>query len=126
MNDNDNPYISLIEGMRVEGAANNPVPFMIGVVNSVSPLIVQVGEIEFDEEDLLINDSLLSGNKQKVKINASSVSGNVVTEHGGNLNSFNMSSGDLEILDDVFKKGDRVVALISQDQQQIVIICKVR
>ena len=126
MNDNDNPYVSLIEGMRVEGSVNNPVPFMIGIVKSTSPLIVQVGEIEFDEEDLLINDFLLAGYKRKVKINASSVSGNVITEHGGTLNSFNMSSGELETLDDVFKKGDRVVALISQDQQQIVIICKVR
>lgn len=121
----DNPYMNMIEIMRHQGSANNPIPFLLGRVVSVEPFLVQTEDIQLDREDVLINSSLLKGYKEEVKINATSVSGSLNTEHGGTLASFNMSSGTSEKLKDDFNVGDSLVLLVSADQQKYVVLCKV-
>lgn len=102
--------------------SNKQQLFYIGKIISTTPLVVDIGELQLDREDLLINNSLLKGAKEKVKINANNVTGNVVTEHGGTLKTFDMQYGYIENLEDIFKVNDKVV-LITNDQQLFIILC---
>lgn len=61
MNAADDPYFNWLEMMRREGAAAVDAPYLIGTVLSVSPLKVQVGELEIERKRLKINSFLLTG-----------------------------------------------------------------
>lgn len=121
MNNEDNPFMTLAENIKNMGS-NKQQLFYIGKVISIAPLVVDIGELQLDREDLLINKDLLKGIKRKVKINATTVTGNVVTEHSGTLKTFDMQDGYIENLEDIFKINDKVV-LITNDQQLFVILC---
>lgn len=94
----DNPFMNLLEIMRQQGSVNNPVPFMIGSVINSMPLLVKVGEIQLERDDLLINKSYL-----------------LEEEIGG-----------YDYTEKTFKVGEKLTLLMSQDQQQFILICKVR
>ncbi len=126
MDNQDNPYINLLGLMRVEGSVNNPVPFLIGKVVSANPFLVQVDNIQLERKDLLINSELLSGTSKEVSISAESVTGSLNTEHGGTLDSFNMTNGSIININNNFSVSDKVVLLMSKNQQQFILICKVR
>lgn len=106
----DDPYLSFIAMMREQGNKDNPVPFLVGKVISASPLLIQAGSIQLEREDLLINEMILSGYKRNVNIKPEASS-----EY----------KAEIETKDD-FKVNDQVILLMSQDQQQFVLICKVR
>ena len=65
---------------------------------------------------------MLKGTENNVKIVADDVTGNVLTS--GTLESFNMSSGTIENTEDKFAVGSKVV-LLTQDNQQFILLCEV-
>jgi len=50
-----NAYEKLIKTMRIEGARNNPNGLVLGTYNNNC---VSVGDLEFEEEDILISEHL--------------------------------------------------------------------
>lgn len=142
MSNEDNPYYSMLELMASQGSINNPIPFLIGKIISVEPLLLQVNDLQLEREDLLISTRLLDKSK-KVKITATAVTGNVTGSVSGTcsgvdgglvsgsvvdgkLNSLNMSEGVAEILEPIFSIGDSVVVLMSLDQQTFILLDIVR
>lgn len=116
MDKQDNPYLNLLQIMQNQSPTISE-NFVIGVVVNSNPLSVKVADnIVLDKDDMLINESLLS--------KSNNASGNVLSQ--GNLSSFEMPSGKIEALDESIRAGDKVVLLLSQDQQQFVLLCKVR
>lgn len=130
----DNPYISFVGMMRTEGAVNNPVPFFIGHVVSASPLRVQIGDIVIEREGLLVNELLLRGYTRHLQMGLTSVTGITGTRSGGSgydsftshnhdMNTLGIPDGTFTALDGL-SAGDKVLTIISSDQQQIVVVCK--
>ena len=92
MDNQDNPFINLIEIIKKKGKQNT---FFIGKVTSSLPLKVRVEGIQLDRDDFLINTTYLNNS-------------NPDYSH----NTFNI--------------GEKLLILISEDQQQFVLVCKVR
>lgn len=142
MSNEDNPYYTLLELMAAQGSINNPIPFLLGKITSVEPLLIQVNDLQLEREDLLISTRLLDKSK-KVKIIANKVEGTVTGSISGTcsgvdggsvsgsivdgkLNGLNMSEGNIELLDPIFTIGDSVILLMSSDQQTFVLLDIVR
>lgn len=122
MNKEDNIYFTLAQ--QLTGLKLSPMELYVGNVTSVDPLLINCAGIQLDREDLKINKDILKGTKRKVKINADEVIGNVKTEHGGSLDSFNMAEGRVENIEDKFEVGSQVV-LLTQDNQKFILLCEV-
>lgn len=136
MDNLDNPFITTIKLMRQNGEINNPTPFFIGEVISASPLLIQVGDIQLEREDVLINEMLLSGYERKLELHTTNATGQTASSSGGSgyaeyashshsISNIAIKDGTYKTLDD-FLKGDKLVLLMSQDQQQFIVLCKVR
>lgn len=118
MDSQDNPYSGLVELMQKEGAANNPIPYLLGIVISASPLIIQVNKIQIYRRDVLINTALLGGSQAGVTL-----SGEAELD-GAEKKDFKLTGGTLTTGGGLVA-GDQVV-LLTLDQQQYILLCKVR
>lgn len=64
-----NPYSTIVEIMRAQGAASNPPSIQIGVVIEPPPnLIIKVNDLQIDKDNLLIADYLLTEHKRRIVI----------------------------------------------------------
>lgn len=102
MNKEDNAYFNLASHLKKEKPIQN---INLGIVVSISPLLISCNGIQLDRSDLLINKELLRGTKTKVKDNNSIIS-------------------EFENVEDSFKVGSTVV-LLTQDNQKFILICEV-
>lgn len=124
MDKQDNPYLNLLEIMQNQ-SKEIPKSFVIGSVLSAEPLSIKVAEnIILDREDMLINDFLLAKYNRKIKVKGNSINGDVSPEV--NLVACDMTDVEVETLEDSLKTGDKVILLLSEDQQQFILLCKVR
>lgn len=55
-----NPYNDIISIIRNQGSHSNPVPFLLGKVKSVSPLLIIVDGQQFTRANFKINKLLIS------------------------------------------------------------------
>lgn len=92
MDNQDNPFMNLVSIINKKEKNNT---FFIGKVISSIPLKIQVGGIQFDRDDFLINTAYLNNN----------------------IPDYTQST---------FNVGEKLLVLISDDQQQFVLVCKVR
>lgn len=67
MNNLDNPYSGIINIMREQGAKNNAPNIMLGRVVRNSPLLIQVGDIQLDKDNLYVADYLMPNYKRNLK-----------------------------------------------------------
>lgn len=124
MDKQDNPYLNLLEIMQNQ-SKETPKSFVVGDILSSEPLSIKVAEnIILDREDMLINDFLLAKYSRKIKFKENSVNGSIPLEKS--LASSDMTEREIETLEDSLKDGDKVVLLLSEDQQQFILLCKVR
>ncbi|WMI81604.1 DUF2577 family protein [Anaerotignum sp. MB30-C6] len=134
MDKENDPYMGLINIMRKEGAEIGSVSFFIGEVVSVAPLMVKFGEICVSQEDMMINQYLLKGHKRSLSLAltmATGISGNrsggsyneSFSSHNHDMNTLGIPSGEFTTLDD-FYVGEKVLMLMSADQQTIILVCK--
>ncbi len=132
--DEDDPFFSIIGIMRAEGAAGNPVPFLIGTISSTDPLIVRVGENQIGRENLKINTFLLKGYQRRLQLATTQAVGQTGSRSGGgndeafsshnhDQNTIGIPDGTFTTLDD-FAVGDEVLLLVSTDKQQFILLCK--
>ncbi len=134
MNAADDPYFNWLEMMRREGAAAVDAPYLIGTVLSVSPLKVQVGELEIERKRLKINSFLLTGYARRWNLALTDAIGQTDSQAGGGhyeafsahahgQETIGVPDGTFTTLDDFFV-GDEVLLLRSADGQQYILICK--
>lgn len=143
MNQLDNPYSSLIELFREQGAKYNAPDLMIGEILTVEPLTIKVGGIQLDKDNLYIADYLLKDyereyiSESKINIEDGSITGKTsstsISEHGShshNLNSINITSGitrdegKIKTKSSCFKKGDLVAIQQLSNSNQFIVYCK--
>lgn len=114
----DNPYNKFLELMREEGAYSNTTGVIIGVVKSVTPLLINIGKVDLDKDNLLVSSMLLDNYKRNVSIETS-----FNTE---NLDRFDgIITGDMVINDVGLKVDDKVAVIQLSNQVEFLIIDKV-
>lgn len=133
-NEKDNPYNNFLGIMREQGEMNNPVPFLIGEVKTANPLTVAIGDIVLERKDLKINSFLLKGYQRRWNLATTTATGVTGERSGGggdasfashshDQHTLGVPDGTFTTLDD-FAAGDEVLILMSQDQQQYILVCK--
>ena len=115
----ENPYSALLGVIRKDNEEHKDRVWCFGQIRSMAPLSVEVsGEVV--TQGIYINPLLL-GRQGQAKISGISgkllLSGENETVSGGEL------SGRIEI-GAAIAVGDRVVVLMSQDGQELVILCR--
>jgi hypothetical protein len=116
-----NPYSEIINQMRNQGAYYNPSGIEIGIVTNEDPLTVQLGDLPLNKDNLLIADYLKKGYSRQINIPSASASGST---SDGSISSIAIPQGNLNLLDNGFKKSDNV-ALVRVDTTKYLILCKV-
>lgn len=61
----ENPYSKIIEQMRRQGGSNKSPSIQIGRVVSPNPLVIQIGELQIDGDNILIAKHLAETNLNK-------------------------------------------------------------
>lgn len=114
----------LFENMRSKGAMDNPSSLQLGEVISINPLVIKVGELQLDKDNLLIAEHLLT-HKRKFALNTTSVSGSVSCPDGsGTLNNISISNGEFEFKS-VLEVGNTVVCYPVLKGQKYLVLEKV-
>lgn len=131
----DNPFMSMVGLMQEQGGSKSNQPFFIGEVISASPLIVQIEGVQITEEDMFINEFLLSGYQRAFSMATTTATGTTQSQSGGSGDSsFSSHSHDVEtigipsgtwVATSSFFVGDKVLLLYSENGQQFVLVCKV-
>ncbi|WBW96045.1 DUF2577 domain-containing protein [Oceanirhabdus sp. W0125-5] len=62
------PYGEMVIMMKRFGAAYNPPTIQIGEVSSEDPLVIKIGDLEIDKNNLLVADYLLAEHSRTVKL----------------------------------------------------------
>lgn len=63
---NKDPYGEMVIMMKNYGAAYNPPTIQIGEVSSEEPLVIKIGDLEIDKNNLLVADYLLAEHSRTV------------------------------------------------------------
>ena len=142
----DNPYSSMIEMFRQEGAKYNAPDLMLGEVLTEEPnLTIKTGGIQLDKDNLYIADYLLKNYTRKIsfKGNANfsggSVDGNTssvsVSEHGNHghrvtnisvSNTLHDEIGNLCFTESQLKRGDLVALQQLSGTNKFVVYCRLK
>lgn len=109
MNKEDNPFFTFAEKIKGNNEQNL---YYIGTVISKTPLIIDIGQLQLEREDILINEQLKKNYKTKIKI----------TKKDDESSDSNIPEGEIENIEDVFNINDKVV-LISNDNQIFILVC---
>lgn len=124
----DNPYMQMLNGIKKQAQAGSFPPVRTGVVVSVAPLAVNTGGITLSGADLLVNADLLPRTR---RVQLTEPEGTIEAAATGAANGTIIL--DLEKADVLCTEteqggtlavGDRV-ALLSEDNNMFVVVCKV-
>ena len=114
-----NPYSELIGHMRTQGGKNNTPYVQVGVVVSVDPLTIKLGDLQIGKDNLLVAEYLLPNYARKY-----SASGNIKFVTTISVDTDNTQNGDLTFTDGLAEND--IVALISTlDEQTYIVLAKV-
>lgn len=114
-----NPYSSLIKIMREQGSKYNPPNVQIGNIESIDPLIVNIGELQLTKDNLLIADYLLD-RTNKMTIPQTEAIGTVGNE---SISNIEIANGSITLRSNL-QRSD-MVALIKINSTIFLILCKV-
>jgi hypothetical protein len=95
-------FSKILQLIRKQGAYHNPPSILIGEVTSLTPFKVKTGDLELDNEHLLVADQLLRP----------AVSGSPGTY-------------DYTTIVQTLSVGDSVAILPTEDLQTFIVLCKV-
>ena len=110
MTNEDNPYGNFLEIIRKEAHADGDAPFFIGTVVQPNPLIVKIGDLQIERENMKVNQALLASYSRRMSMGTAGATG---------------ISGGTFTTQDGLKAGEQVVLLKSGDGQQYILLCKV-
>ena len=103
----ENPYSLILNTVKQDNNANNGV--MIGNVISPNPLIIQIGDLQIDKDNILIADYLKVGYERNYSTNRSIVSG--------------VDKGVMKYTD-TLKVGDKLAILQTSNKQNYIIVSR--
>lgn len=120
----NDPYSSMLETMKNEGAKLNPPTLTIGTVISVNPLIISTGDLQLNKSNILISERLIDY-KQNISISCPTVSGSVVaSDHTAQLKDISIEKQEMKFWC-ILKEGDLLALIPIQDEQIYVVLEKV-
>ncbi|MGL5245366.1 MAG: DUF2577 family protein [Sarcina sp.] len=117
------PYHGIIKIMRNEGAYNNPASLELARVVTVKPLVIKVGELQINEKNLFINETLLEY-VRKINLKCNTKGNVVASDHTGNLENIEIKEQEITFLE-YLKAGDLLSVQAINNNQAYVILCKV-
>ncbi|MCB2300938.1 DUF2577 domain-containing protein [Clostridium tagluense] len=120
MSSKKNPYSTLINIIKDNGASYNPPSIQLGQVHSESPLIIKVGDLQLTCRNLLISDYLLKDYERKVEQKCESIIKNGKTYSSEEI----INKGSMKYTDGL-KAGDLVAILSTYDGQKFIVLSKV-
>ena len=106
MNQLDNAYSGIINIMREQGTKYNAPALMLGEVVNANPLLIKVGDIQLDKDNLYVADYLMSGYSREanltgsISFSSSNVGGSTNSstyEHSHNIASHTHSATECSI-----------------------------
>lgn len=104
------PFLEMINVIKNKGAAFNPPSIQLGTVISPEPLVIKLGGIQIDKDNILIADYLLK---------------DYIREYQSSSNKANWSTTSYIKYTDVFKKDDILAVLATEDNQTFIILARV-
>jgi len=107
--------------MREQGGKNNTPYVQEGVVISVDPLTIKLGDLQIGKENLLIADYLLPNYTRKISIPATIATGSTTEE---SITSVGIPDGEI-ILTDGLKDGESVALIPTLDEQKYFVLARV-
>ncbi|AZV57921.1 DUF2577 domain-containing protein [Clostridium sp. AWRP] len=116
-----NPYSEIINLMRDQGSQYNPSSIELGIVSSTDPIVVQLGDLPLDKDNLYIADYLKQGYSRQISIPSTDASGST---SNGSISSIGLPKANLNFSDSGLKEGD-IVALIKVSTTRYLILLKV-
>lgn len=121
----ENPYSKMIEIMKRQGASVNPPSAQIGTVVSSNPLVIKIGDLPVDKDNILVADYLLERYKRKIKIPKVAAIGEtgINNEHKHSVDSIGIDEVEITFLDTI-KQGDKLAVLPTEDKQTYIIIAR--
>ena len=111
-----------------QGSINIPAVAIGKVLSPPPELIVQVGDLQLDKDDIYVADYLLQGYQRHVNIAQAAVTGQ--TQIGGGpahlhqMDVVGIADTTVSMLD-TLKIGDYVAVLPTEDKQTYIVLCKV-
>lgn len=126
------PYVNILGLMENHGAKNNPEVISLASVISVPPnLIIQTGDIQITNANILIADYLLSNYSRQISIPAkSNATGDTNSVSVGSNGSHQHTITDIGITGqcnfvDTLNEGDQLAVQPIQDGQKYIILARV-
>lgn len=123
------PYSELLSAMQRQGKSVNPKSIKLAEVVAPPPdIVIKMGDLQVDKDNIYIADYLLSGYTRKADQQSE---GDIITHDGGDpiyspytvLESLT-HSGTIK-LTDTLKPGDVVAAMPTADGQTYIILARV-
>lgn len=109
----ENPYNSILNTMREQGALNNPQSIQLGVVKSVNPLQVAYGDLPLNPSNLKISKHL------KERLEEVEASTNTINEHSHSINSIKhklqLNINDTVLLYEIIKNKLYIIIEVIED-----------
>ena len=75
MTNEDNPYGNFLEIIRKEAHVDGDAPFFIGTVVQPNPLIVKIGDLQIEQENMKVNQALLAGYSRRMSMGTAGATG---------------------------------------------------
>lgn len=121
----ENPFSKIIEEMRKQGEKANPPSVQIGQIISSQPLVIRIGDLQVDEDNILIADYLLKDYKKTASIKGVSLTGSTSTSknHKHNLTSLDINQSVINFSSNL-NNGDNLAVLATSDKQTYIILAK--
>jgi hypothetical protein len=131
MMNHKNPYSDLINMMQTQGAKYNSPSITLGrVINPLPNLIILIGDLQVDRDNLLVAEEL--GQHQRLGALAEAAATGftdqtVISGYGGhshNIRQVGYASGELTI-EPCLNKDDLVAVIPMEGYQKYIVLCKV-
>lgn len=126
-----NPYSDLVSIMQNQGAKYNPPSVTLGkVINPLPDLIILIGDLQVDKENLLLADDLQEHHRlinMPLTTAAGSTDQTSVADHGThshNMNQIGFDDWDIKV-ESCLVKNDLVAVLPLAGYQKYIVLCKV-
>lgn len=126
----DNPYSTMIKLMQKHGAKYNPPSIQIGQVISPPPnIIIKIGDLQVDKDNILIADYLLPNYQRQITIPETTATGTMTTELTGSPYAHTHTMTEVGIqgkiqFTDTLKAGDTVVVMPTEDRQTYILLAR--
>lgn len=118
----DNPYSEALALMEKRGAKNNPPSICIGTIVAPPPnIVLTLGKLQIDKDNIFIADYLLSGYQREISIEQAAATGSACQ---GSVSSVGIPDTKMSYKD-TLKAGDSVAVLATADRQKYIVFCKV-